>query len=329
MQKSLFLFFILILGLLKSQTFTTFTSAGSQNQYVPVVFQGFLQDGGHRSLNISRPNIHNNRNWLAHGVASITAIGNGWGSGGNSISLHNFTNGFETDSPTSKVISFVGRVLSDSGTNNIIVFLRGGTTYYTDGTVVSNTGSYQDVSGYHNLNAVSINDALYNLPKGSYYSNYDITAKNVEFTTSSNGNVGIGINNPQYKLDVNGTIHTKEVKVDLTGWPDYVFKANYSLPTLEDVEKHIKEKGYLPNVPSEKEVLQNGVSLGENQKLLLEKIEELTLYSIEQNKKLKNQAEEIERLQVQNKELKKEYTKIESLIQRIERLEKQKTNNQK
>lgn len=101
------------------------------------------------------------------------------------------------------------------------------------------------------------------------------------------------------------------------------------MPTLEDVEKHIKEKGYLPNVPSEKEVLQNGVRLGENQKLLLEKIEELTLYSIEQNKKLKNQSQEIERLQIQNKELKKEYMQIESLIQRIEQLEKRKTNNQK
>jgi len=317
MKKIIHLFLIIIAVSIKSQTFTAFTSAGSQSQYVPVVFQTLLPDGGNRTINISRPDIHVNRDWLAHGIASITAIGNGWGSSGNSISLNNFTNGYEQATNKSKVISFIGRVVSDSGTNNIIVFLRGGTTYYTDGIVASNTGSYQDPSGYHNLSAVSINDPLYNLPKGTYYSNYDITAKTVEFTASANGNVGIGINNPQYKLDVNGTIHSREVKVDLIGWPDYVFKSNYDLLTLEEVEKHIKEKGYLPNVPSEKEVLENGVNLGDNQKILLQKIEELTLYSIEQHKQIKTQSEKIQQLESEN-------TQIKSLLERVEKLERNK-----
>ncbi len=123
---------------------------------------------------------------------------------------------------------------------------------------------------------------------------------NVNFTNgiwSSDGNVGIGTSNPQNKLDVNGVIHAKEVKVDLNGWADFVFKKDYPLPTLEQVEKYISENGHLPNVPSEKEVIEKGLSLGENQKLLLQKIEELTLYSIEQNKLLKIQSEKIELLQ--------------------------------
>lgn len=107
-------------------------------------------------------------------------------------------------------------------------------------------------------------------------------------TINQAGNVGIGVTNPQNKLDVNGIVHAKEVKVDLTGWADFVFEKDYHLPTLEEVEKHISDKGHLPNIPSEKEVLANGLSLGENQKLLLQKIEELTLYVIEQNKKIKN-----------------------------------------
>jgi len=99
-----------------------------------------------------------------------------------------------------------------------------------------------------------------------------------------NDNVGIGIANPTNKLDVNGTIHSKEVKVDMIGWSDFVFKKEYNLPSLEEVEKHIAEKGHLENIPSEEEVLKNGINLGEMNAKLLQKIEELTLYVIEMKK---------------------------------------------
>jgi hypothetical protein len=106
------------------------------------------------------------------------------------------------------------------------------------------------------------------------------------FTIMDNGNVGIGMINPINKLDVNGTIHSQEVKVDMIGWSDFVFKKEYTLPTLEEVEKHIAEKGHLENIPNEEEVLKNGINLGEMNAKLLQKIEELTLYVIEQNKRL-------------------------------------------
>ncbi len=103
---------------------------------------------------------------------------------------------------------------------------------------------------------------------------------------SNSGNVGIGTINPANKLDVNGTIHSQEVKVDMTGWSDFVFKKEYNLPTLEQVEKHIAEKGHLENIPSEDEVLKNGINLGEMNANLLQKIEELTLYVIKLNKEI-------------------------------------------
>jgi hypothetical protein len=104
------------------------------------------------------------------------------------------------------------------------------------------------------------------------------------FNILNNGNVGIGEINPKNKLDVKGTIHSQEVKVDMLGWSDFVFKKEYDLPTLTEVEKHIREKGHLENIPSEKEVLEKGINLGEMNAKLLQKIEELTLYMIEMNK---------------------------------------------
>lgn len=110
------------------------------------------------------------------------------------------------------------------------------------------------------------------------------TGSDISYAT---GNVGIGTD-PQstYRLAVDGAIHTKEVKVDLLGWADYVFENDYDLPSLEEVEQHITEKGHLINIPSAEEVETNGIELGEMNKLLLEKIEELTLYMIEMNKEL-------------------------------------------
>jgi len=106
--------------------------------------------------------------------------------------------------------------------------------------------------------------------------------------------VGIGTANPDSRLAVNGTIHSKEVKVDMLGWtwPDFVFKKEYNLPTLAEVEKHINEKGHLENIPNEEEVLKNGINLGEMNAKLLQKVEELTLYMIDQNKNIQSLIEE-------------------------------------
>lgn len=106
------------------------------------------------------------------------------------------------------------------------------------------------------------------------------------FAQGSTGDVGIGTTNPKgYKLAINGKTITEEVVVKLYGnWPDYVFENNYKLPSLSELEQFIKTNKHLPDVPTADEVKENGLSLGEMNILLLEKIEELTLHLIEQHK---------------------------------------------
>ncbi len=109
---------------------------------------------------------------------------------------------------------------------------------------------------------------------------------NLAIKATINGNVGIGIATPTEKLAVNGNIRAKEIKVEMANWPDYVFSDDYQLPGLEETEAYIKTHRRLPGMPSAEEAEVNGVSLGEMNRKLLEKVEELTLLLIKQNSRL-------------------------------------------
>lgn len=97
---------------------------------------------------------------------------------------------------------------------------------------------------------------------------------------TDDGYVGIGTASPTHNLAVNGTVKAKEVIVETAGWSDYVFADDYRLAPLSEVEAHIRAERRLPGIPSEHQVAEHGVSVGEMQAKLLAKIEELTLYSI-------------------------------------------------
>lgn len=112
----------------------------------------------------------------------------------------------------------------------------------------------------------------------------------------SAGIVRIGTTSSRAEVHINGEMFTRKVKVTQNGWPDYVFREDYTLLDLYKLEQFIKNNNHLPEVPSAEEVEQNGLDLGNGQAILLKKIEELTLYTIQQQK-------QIDALAEQNKQL--------------------------
>ncbi|WP_160716465.1 hypothetical protein [Chitinophaga solisilvae] len=148
------------------------------------------------------------------------------------------------------------------------------------------TKSFIDLSGY----TATQPDMFQNIVMG--------TSGAERLRIASNGNVGIGTNNPGAKLAVNGDIKAQKIKVTTTEWPDYVFQSDYKLPGLLEVADFITAHKHLPGVPSEADVKKEGsVDVGQMNEILLRKIEELTLYMIELKKEniaLKGRLEKVE-----------------------------------
>jgi len=137
-----------------------------------------------------------------------------------------------------------------------------------------------------------------------------MTDYTTRMTINSMG-VGIGTTNPQYLLSVNGQIGAKDVIVTNSGWSDYVFQPGYRLRPLSEVNAYIESNHHLPDIPSEAEVNEKGVSVNEMQKKLLAKVEELTLHMIQQEKDNQELRAHMAEQEKQNQELRERLVRIE------------------
>jgi len=169
--------------------------------------------------------------------------------------------------------------------------LGGGSTadvWVMDGNTVSNNKSI-GTTNQHALNIITNNES--------------------RIFVAADGNVGIGTTNvtdPDYRLSVQGNVRVRKIRVDQNQWADYVFESDYPLRPLEEVEAFINKNKHLPEVPTAKDVAREGIDLGDNQVLLLKKIEELTLYLLQQNKEIASLKQTVEQQQQQIEALKKQ-----------------------
>jgi hypothetical protein len=168
--------------------------------------------------------------------------------------------------------------------------------------------------GVHNGGGVMYNDIFGNI----YFSPIISSASN---SASPQSLTDLNIkSNIAVKISNTGVLFAKQINVTLTGWPDYVFKKEYHLPSLSEVKTYIDKNHHLSEIPSAEQIEKDGLNLGEMNKLLLQKVEELTLYTISSDKRVREEAAVIEQ---QKKLLTQQTATVTELRDEVELLKQQ------
>ncbi|MBP0613790.1 hypothetical protein J8J42_12145 [Chryseobacterium sp. cx-311] len=221
----------------------------------------------------STDNIHRNGNV----TVGLSTFNEKFNVGGN-LKIAHYNHGFNMHFATSPRIAFGSKLATKQSPTNDFFTLQ----YLDD---EGNNGSTQKNSGLYAFPSHNVIIADYSIPQES----------KVFYISSVTNRVGIGTNlinassQSGYRLFVKDGIKTEKVKVEVAasnGWADYVFNDDYKLMPLEDLDRFIKTNRHLPEVPTTEQAIANGIELKEMNILLLKKIEELTLYTIEQQKRI-------------------------------------------
>ncbi|WP_374441919.1 hypothetical protein [Epilithonimonas sp.] len=273
------------------------------NQYIDALM---IDDNGNVGIGVQKPNYKldingsfqsssNGNSFAYNGGADLILRAPVRGTGGRAI-VHDVNNTLS--------LNYEGDFTGGTKIGSALIVKNNGEIYAGGPSSVS----FQDDARFTvaKSNVPSLTATSVSMPQ------YGFLAPNVTGSAElwMSGNAGIrmftaGDSTPKFNIatngnaSLNGKFEAKEVKVTLSPTADFVFEEKYDLPKLENVEKFIKENKHLPEVASAKEMEKEGVNVGEFQIKLLQKIEELTLYTIEQNKINQEQGKKIEELEKQ------------------------------
>ncbi|MGJ1458000.1 MULTISPECIES: tail fiber protein [Sphingobacterium] len=271
----------------------SFVVNGENDKYYPVVFK----DNGWESnqpteIQIGRSSTHEDFLWNGSIMANFRIHTMMWGHGSHFIEATIYQRRHDLDEIAPFIAGYHDATIS-SNNRDFVIWLKGMTTYHFTSNFpqsprvfdnVQHQLPYQQENGaahtfkteideYVQSNGMNLSGHLSVLGAGNNY-----------FA----GNIGIGTRVPTEKLEVNGKIRAKEIKVEVNNWPDYVFEEDYLLPSLTDTKEFIKLNKHLPGVPKAHIVADQGLAIGEMNKILLQKIEELTLHVISLSEELDN-----------------------------------------
>ena len=258
---------LLFLGIrsLSAQVTDTFRVGGDLDKYYPVTFMdgGFFNENRMTEIQISRY-VHDNSSWRGPLLANFQFRANAWGGGAEFISA-NINQGYAGLS----VNPFIAGWKDASFTNGllrIVIWLRGGGTTY------------------HYKSNYTVSPEVHDAPlaDGSYYK--EEGGPSHSFKTSLDPYVnsnGLSVNQSAF---FQKPIKTSRLQVSQSDWADFVFEPGYQQPSLKEIEQYVNENRHLPGVPSASEIREKGIDVGEMNRILLQKIEELTLHVIEQQK---------------------------------------------
>ncbi|TWF40505.1 hypothetical protein FHW36_104187 [Chitinophaga polysaccharea] len=282
-----------------AQVTGSFQVKGDLDKYYPVTFaDGGWNNNAAVELELGRSSVHIDGEWRGSIIAKFRFHVTAWGNGSAFINVDMM----QFVPTTVRFVAGWTDVSRNGIGGSILIWLRGNTTYnykcnYAFTPVIYDNVQqplpYQEPGGPAHTFKTAVDSTV---------NSYGITYGNAMYLTANTnhyiaGNVGIGTLTPgSCKLAVEGTIGARKVKVTQGTWADFVFQPDYTLPPLSDVEAFIKENKHLPDIPTKKEVEKEGLDLGEMNKKLLQKIEELTLYLIDLKKENTRQWQEIEQL---------------------------------
>jgi hypothetical protein len=331
MKKNVAILFLLhvLVNHLAAQVNGSFIVRGDLDKFYPVKFiDGGWSNNIATELSIGRSSVHIDATWRGSVIASFRYHVTAWGHESSFIDAD--VKQFDQYHPTNSNVFIAGwyDATRSNTSNAIIIWLRGGnTTYYYQSNYavspavydgVQNPLPYQEATDLAHSYKTAIEKYVNNTGQSNNYTAYF----NGTGLNYFKGNVGIGTDDTKgYRLAVNGDAVFTKVKVKPFGnWPDYVFHSTYRLRSLSEVAQYIQQHHHLPEVPSAEEVKNNGLDVGDNQAVLLKKIEELTLYIIHQNKQIEDQERSIRE---QKEKQRDSDLKFQSLQQEVTQLKEQ------
>ena len=317
MKKNVLLALLLFLTFsVNAQTTTSFFVAGDKDKFYPVVFKD-INWPNHipTEIRIGRSDVHYDEPWRGALMAKFVFHNTQYGNGARFVDADIWQKYNKLSTEEMPFIAGYRDATISNGLYDFVIWLRGSATYHYNSNTPQNPAIYDGVKNALPFQEENGPAHSFKTVVDNYINSWGKTTEGTLYSLNGglnyiNGSLALGtLDTKGYKLAVNGNMRVHEIRVETANWPDYVFEKGYSLTPIKELEEFISLNKHLPEIPSAAEVKEHGIALGEMNKLLLKKIEELTLYLIEKDKEIL--------------ELKEEKSKIadqESRIRRIEQL---------